>query len=52
MRGRKGEASEGMGKGKSLGGDFVKRRATLLFLNCELLSANIWSDWRLVGGRL
>ena len=29
-----------MGKGKSLGDDFVERRETLLFLNCELLSVN------------
>ena len=50
--GGKGEASAGVWKGKSLGDDFVKREATLLFLNCELLSPNyeLYDGW--LGGRL
>ena len=41
-----------MGNHKSLGGDFAKRRGTLLFLNCKLLSANygLYGDW--FGGML
>ena len=36
-----------MGKGKSLGDDFVERRETSLFLNCKLLNANygLYSGW-------
>ena len=52
MSGGKGRGKRGMGKGKSLGDDFVKRGETFLFLNCELLSANygLYGGW--LGGRL